>query len=249
MLTCGALFVTGTDTGVGKTAASAAIGLCLQIRGRSVAPFKPVQTGLGGGPVPDAVFVQRALGTNEPFDSICPYRLLQPLGPAVAARLEGRTIDVNTIVTAFERLRSRYETVLVEGAGGLLVEIVEGFTMADLALRLESPLVIVARPSLGTLNHTTLTIEAARRRGLEAAGVVISDFPPNPGLAEATNPAELLRLTGVPLLGVLPHDPAVDTERGELGSLAHWAVESIGPELGGRFVTDEWLATLSRRVG
>lgn len=244
LINSGGLFITGTDTGVGKTVTAAAIGLALQVAGRRVAPFKPAQTGWQDGGVADAPFVQELLGKTEPLAAICPYRLAQPLAPAVAARLEGVEIDVEQIVAAFESLRTRYDIVLVEGAGGLLVELRDGYTMAGLAARLNLPLVIVARPGLGTLNHVALTVEAARQRGLQIAGLVISGFPKQPGLAERTNPAEIVRMTALPLLGVLPFDPELDVESGRAGSIHSWAVDALAPELGGRFDQERFLAGL-----
>jgi len=134
--------------------------------------------------------------------------------------------------------------VLVEGAGGLLVEVVEGFFWADLAARLGLPLVAVVRPGLGTLNHSALTVEAARSRGLNVAGVVIVGFPQAPGEVERTNPAELERIVNVPLLGVLPFDPALDVEAGRPGNLRAWASASLAPALGGNFDAARFLSGL-----
>ena len=244
LVNSGGLFITGTDTGVGKTATVAAIGIALQAAGRRVVPFKPAQTGWQDGVTADALFVQRVLSNGEPLDAVCPYRLARPLAPAIAARLEGTEVDVEQIVDAFESLRARYDTVLVEGAGGLLVELRDGYTMAGLAARLNLPLVVVARPGLGTLNHMALTVEAARRRALPIAGLVISGFPTQPGLAERTNPAELVRMTNLPLLGVLPYDLELDVESGRAGGIHSWAVDALAPELGGHFNQERFLAGL-----
>jgi dethiobiotin synthetase len=241
-----AIFVTGTDTGIGKTVATGAIALCLQAAGYRVAPYKPAQTGWDDAVTGDAVFVQQLLGNEEPLDAVCPYRLRDALAPAVAARREGVTIDIARIRSGFESLRARYDVVLVEGAGGLLVSLTDAVHMADLALDLALPLVIVARPGLGTINHTALTVEAARRRGLEVLGVIISGYPPEPGLAAATNPAEIIRQTGAPLIGVLPLDEGIDTEGGRPGSIRSWAAASLGPILAGTFDGDAFVAGLGR---
>lgn len=238
------VFITGTDTGVGKTAVTAALALVLQARGRRVAPFKPVQTGWAANLTGDADFVLRVLGSDEPSAAVCPYRFALPAAPTVAARGEGAAIAIERIIAAYRALLERYETVLVEGAGGLLVEVSEGFTMADLAARLALPLLIVARPGLGTLNHTALTVAAAQAHGLVVLGVAICGFPAAPGPVERTNPAELVRITGVPLLGVLPFDAALDTEAGRPGALAHTAAASLAPELGGQFDAVRFLASL-----
>jgi dethiobiotin synthetase len=229
------VFVTGTDTGVGKTAAAAAIGLAARSRGRGAVPLKAAQTGWDGAITGDAEFVQAALGTEEPPDAVCPYRLRAPLAPAVAASLEGLRLDPRRVRERYEDLRERYDLVVVEGAGGLLVPFSEGVDMAGLVSLLDLPLVVVARPGLGTLNHTLLTLEAAHRRGLTVLGVILAAMPEEPGLDALTNPGALARHSPVPLLGVLPHDPGLDVESGRLGGIARWGPEAIDPLLGGTF--------------
>lgn len=158
-------FVTATDTGVGKTFVTAALATALRARGRDVAVFKPVQSGATAeDPSGDAVL----LGAD------CVYAFAAPLAPLVAARAEGRTIELEPILARARELVREHELLLVEGAGGLLVPLAEDLDLADLALALGLPLVIVARAGLGTVNHTLLTIEAARARGLELAGVVLN---------------------------------------------------------------------------
>jgi len=230
-----AIFITGTDTGIGKTVATAALGLCLQAAGCRAVPFKPAQTGWDDAVTADAVFVQSLVETREELDAICPYRLRDPLAPAVAARREGVTIDLDRIRAAFESLRARYDVVLVEGAGGLLVPLSEAALMADLASALDLPIVVVARPGLGTISHTALTVEVARRRGLQVLGVVIAGFPRQPDIASATNPAEIVRLTGVPLIGVLPFDDGIDVESGKAGAIREWARAAFGTPFPGSF--------------
>jgi len=158
-------FVTATDTGVGKTFVTAALATALRARGRDVAVFKPVQSGATAeDPSGDAVL----LGAD------CVYAFAAPLAPLVAARAEGRTIELEPILARARELVREHELLLVEGAGGLLVPLADDFDLADLAVALGLPLVIVARAGLGTVNHTLLTIEAARARGLELAGVVLN---------------------------------------------------------------------------
>jgi dethiobiotin synthetase len=229
------VFVTGTDTGVGKTVAAAAIGLAARSRGRDAIPLKPAQTGWDGAITGDAEFVQAALGTEEPADAVCPYRLRAPLAPAVAATLEGVRLDPRRVRERYEDLRGRHDLVVVEGAGGLLVPFSEGVDMAGLAALLDLPLVIVARPGLGTLNHTLLTLEAAHRRGHTVLGVILAGMPAEPALDALTNPGALARLSPVPLLGVLPFDPGLDVESGRLGDIARWGPEAVDPLLGGTF--------------
>jgi dethiobiotin synthetase len=199
-------FVTGTDTGVGKTAASIALALAERDAGRRVAYFKPVQTGLRPGEPGDADFVAAAgVAASEGV------RLAEPLAPAVAAERAGVTIDVDQLVAHSQALATRagVDLLLVEGAGGLLVPVGGELTMADLAARLGADVVVVTRPALGTLNHTALTLEAARARGLPVAGLLVCDWPAEPGVVERTN---LERLSAMaPVLGLLPDYPGLDT--------------------------------------
>src|SRR5262249_12551303 len=160
------VFVTGTDTGIGKTVVSAALGLAAQASGHTAVVLKPGQTGDDGTITGDAEFCQMVLGTDEPLDAISPIRLRAPLAPAVAARLEAARVDPDLVRGRHAALRTRYDLVIVEGAGGLLVPFADGVDMAGLAAMLGLPLIVVARPGLGTLNHILLTLEAAHRRGL-----------------------------------------------------------------------------------
>jgi len=218
------VFVTGTDTGVGKTAVAGAIARVLADAGRNVGVMKPIASGclLRCGELisPDADFLQTAAHTVDPIELVCPVRLRHPLAPTVAAALEHKKIDLARIRRAWAALKQRHECMIVEGIGGLLVSISARRTVADLARDLGLPVLIVARPALGTINHTLLTVEAARRRDLSLMGVIIDRYPRRgAGLAERTNPAELERVTGLPVLAILKDDPKVSVARGQLGSL------------------------------
>ena len=246
------IFVMGTDTGVGKTVVTAAIALAARAQGRTVAPLKPAQTGDDGTITGDADFVASLLGLDEPREALCPYHLRAPLAPAVAAQREGVRLDPAVVVRAHAALAERYDLVLVEAAGGALVPFSDGVDMAALAGMLGLPVVVVIRPGLGTLNHTLLTLEAVHRRGLTVLGTVISGYPDEPGLDAATNPQVLARISPVPLLGVIPYDPGIDTEAGRPGSLATIGPAGLDPLLGGTFsparfrrANDARLATLS----
>jgi adenosylmethionine-8-amino-7-oxononanoate aminotransferase len=197
------ILVTGTDTGVGKTAVAAALARSLRRRGFDVGVMKPAATGVP--PDDDADLLRAAAGSDDPPALVSPLRLRDPLAPAVAADLEGRTPDIEAIRAAYRTLAERHPVVVVEGVGGILVPVAWGWSVADLARDLGLSLVVVARAGLGTLNHAALTIEAARSRGLNVLGVVLNhveDEPP--GLAEETNPAALARLAGVRVLGTFP---------------------------------------------
>jgi dethiobiotin synthetase len=219
------VFVTGTDTGVGKTVVSAAVARSLQNAGRNVAIFKPLQTGNGD----DAGWAAAVAGCHGETGLL----LDEPLAPSVAARRADVKIDLQAIADRYEALRESYDAVVVEGAGGLLVGVDDTTDMADLAAMLGLPVLIASRPALGTLNHTVLTVEAARARGLDVLGVVISNYPDEPGLAERTNPAEIAKIA--PVLGVIPAIDALDVEAGvrpEDFDPRPW----LAPSLGGTFV-------------
>jgi len=194
------LFVTGTDTGVGKTVTSA--WLCLRARsaGLDVAYVKPVQTGLPPGE--RGSDADHVAGTARvPVFEL--QRFAQPLAPAVAAELEGITIDLDHLAGSIVTLAQDRDVLIVEGAGGLLVPIAGDRTMADLAKMLAAPLVVVARTGLGTLNHTALTLEAARLRELAVDRIVVADWPSTPSRTEETN---RVRLEGMHhRVELLPH--------------------------------------------
>jgi dethiobiotin synthetase len=193
------LVVTGTGTGVGKTVATAA--LAARASG-TVIVVKPVQTGVLPGEVGDVDDVRRLAGC-EVTELV---RLADPLAPDTAARLAGITLP--TVAEHEARIRDLakdFDTVIVEGAGGLLVRLdsADG-TLLDLAEALAAAVVVVVAAGLGTLNHTELTVRALRARGITPDGLVIGSWPATPGLAEQCNLADLPRLTGVPLLAVIP---------------------------------------------
>lgn len=202
--------VTATDTGVGKTVVTAGIAAALARRGVDVGVMKPFATGarrVGGRLVSDdALFLQRAAGNDDPLDLINPVCLRPPLAPSIAARVARKTVNLDGALAAWRDLRSRHSTMVVEGVGGLLVPLFTGFTVAHLARRLSLPLLIVTRPTLGTINHTALTVHAARSFGLRVAGLVINHAAKiRPGPAERHNPAALEAETGVPILGIVPY--------------------------------------------
>ncbi len=210
---CPVLIVTGTDTEVGKTVATAAIAAALAGRGQRVIAVKPTQTGLPAGDPGDAAEVARLAGVDvREF-----VRLPEPLAPDIAARRAG--VPLPSVTDHASRVASlarggEYDVVLVEGAGGLLVRLDgDGGTLADVGLRLadlgvRAGYIMVARAGLGTLNHTALTLEALDRRGLDLVGVVIGAVPQSPDLAATTNVDQLRDLAGGRLLGSLPSGAA-----------------------------------------
>jgi dethiobiotin synthetase len=205
------LFITGTDTGVGKTVVTCALLHSLRGLGIDVAPLKAVETGVGDAGPLDAIALRNAAGVDEPLDLICPQQFELPAAPNVAADHEGKKVDVTAIRRAFDELSSRYTAVLVEGAGGLMVPLTAGFDMASLAAELTVPVIVVARGSLGTINHTLLTLAELDRRGLELAGVVISHAAGALSDADALNLEELRQMLGLRLIGEIP--PLSEGER------------------------------------
>ncbi len=203
------VFITGTDTGVGKTFTTAAIARFLHDRGMRVGVMKPVTSGcvmVGGKLVSeDAELLKWASSCTAPAADIAPYLLKAPLAPSVAAAMEGVEIRFDNIVQAYKRLESGHDFMLVEGAGGLLAPLTEKLFIADLILSLQLPLIIVARPNLGTVNHTLLTSFCAEKLGITVLGVIMNQYPDVPGPAEKYAPEMITKLSGVPLLGMLPH--------------------------------------------
>jgi dethiobiotin synthetase len=208
-------FVTGTDTGVGKTVASAWLAAAARAEGRAVRYVKPVQTGLAAGAWgSDADFVRAAADV----DARELLRFPEPLAPAVAAELAGTPIDAEALVAAVKTLAADVEELLVEGAGGLLVPLADGWTMADLASALGAEVVVVTRPALGTLNHTALTLEAAHTRGLTVAGLVISGWPSKSDITERTNLERLAAMA--PVLDRIPNVDGLSVEGGTVAGFS-----------------------------
>lgn len=207
------IFITGTDTGVGKTIVAATLARLLRMNGVKVGVMKPVTSGCreenGQLVSDDALLLCQAAGITV-SDDIAPYRLCEALAPAEAARIDGVRIDFSAIKAAFLRLASIYEYMIVEGAGGLMVPLSGGLLVADLARELELPLLVVARPGLGTINHTVLTCFGAQQLGLQVAGVIINGMPEHPGLAEKSAPHQIGSLCGAPVLGIWPQRNEVD---------------------------------------
>ena len=164
-------FVTATDTEVGKTAIACGLARLLATHGHDVGVSKPVQSGaLADDPAGDAMLLRAAADASDAPHDVCPYSFAAPLAPLVASQLESRPVVADVILESIGELARRHDLLVVEGAGGLLVPVGEDWTIADLAGWLGLPLVLVARAGLGTVNHTLLTLEAARARGLESPG-------------------------------------------------------------------------------
>ncbi len=193
----GGVFVTGTGTEVGKTVVAAAIARTLAAAGREVAVFKPALTGLDDSGEPDHALLRRAAGSPQSDEQIAPYRYGPPASPHLAAALAGEEIDPDRLRAAAGEARRGADALVCEGVGGLLVPLSPGYLVRDLAADLALPLAIAASPGLGTINHTLLTIEAARNAGLEVAMIVLTPWPPDPTEVERSNRETIASLAGV----------------------------------------------------
>ncbi len=217
------IFVTGTDTGIGKTVISGALAMLLREQGKRVGVFKPVATGCRrdvrlGLICEDAEFLAHCADTDATLEEINPVRYAGELAPMVAADHTKRPIDWDAIDRSWAMLSAQNDVVVVEGAGGLLVPIDRKTTMADLIERWKLPVIVVARAGLGTINHTLLTLEAFRQRKLKVAGVVINGYRPGSAtLAEETNPDVIARLARIDIPIIVPFDPRTDVRQGIVG--------------------------------
>jgi dethiobiotin synthetase len=210
------IFVTGTDTEIGKTAITAGLAAVLKRRGIDAGVMKPISAGSRA----DAELLKRAARSNESLDTINPIYLRDPLSPNIAARREKKVLDLVPVFDAFNRLSKIHDYLLVEGVGGLLVPIADDVLVADLVARFDLPLLIVARAALGTINHTLLTIEAARARDLQVNSVIYNTLSPEgPDVSAQMSPGVVTRISGVPSSGTIPYDPDVDVDAVCLGGL------------------------------
>jgi len=212
------VFITGTDTDVGKTVVAAAVLCALRGRGFDAVPMKPVQTGGvqrdGRWTSPDQDFClhmcELSAGEDE-YQSMVPYIFEPACSPHLAVAESGRFISFDRITEAFGTLVERHDCVIAEGAGGVLVPIDTEQTMLDLMVRLNLPVVLVSRPALGTLNHTLLSLREMRRAGVEVAGVIFCESEPTTwGDIEKDNWHTIERLGEVPILGRIPFMASLD---------------------------------------
>jgi dethiobiotin synthetase len=207
-------FVTGTDTGVGKTVVAAALVAALRGRGVAVRALKPVLTGLGDPPdangAHDHELLARAAGSLP--EDVALVRYDPPVSPHLAGELGGRAVDVARLLELIREAGAACDLLVVEGVGGLRVPLTSsGYSVRELARDVGLPLVIAARPGLGTINHTLLTVESARSAALTVAGVVLTPWPEDAGVIERSNRETIERLADVPV-AALPFVPAADPE-------------------------------------
>jgi dethiobiotin synthetase len=227
------LFITGTDTGIGKTTVASALAAALSRRGIGVGVVKPVETGCPADPdgnlIPaDAVQLRWAAGRDDdPLESVCPFRFREPLAPSVASARGGVQLQLRTVSAAVRSVMSTASLTLVEGAGGLAVPLTQEATFADLARACDLRVLVIVGNRLGAINHARLTIDYVAHSRLELAGYIVNELQPDPDLAAQTNTEVLRDLLG-PALGVFPFIGQVsrtDAERQRLADLAEQALD------------------------
>jgi dethiobiotin synthetase len=203
------LLITATDTGVGKTVITAAIARALRMQGLRVGVLKPIATGCAhrreGLVSEDAELLAHHADAPQPLDVICPVRYAEPLAPAVAAQRTKRQVDWAAVQRSLDVITAASDILLVEGVGGLMVPLDEKHTLLDLATWLGAPAVIIARPGLGTINHTLLTAAALRHANVPVSGVVINRYPADvTPLPEETNPRAIEKWGKLKVLAIVP---------------------------------------------
>ncbi len=197
------VFITATDTGVGKTIVSAALASILRSQGKNAGYFKPIETGCD--PLcPDALLLSKITGQH--YDEVVLYRFREAVAPYVAEREEGKHIKIDLIFEKIKHLQEMYDYLIIEGAGGVAVPITtykeKIYTYLDLISDLNLNTLVVSRASLGTINHTYLTVESMKRRSINIKGIILNERSESPTLAEKTNPKIIEKMTGVPVITV-----------------------------------------------
>jgi len=226
------VFVTATDTGVGKTVLAAAICAALAQRGQRVAAFKPVVTGIDEEPDEwprDHELLARVATVRQEPSDVAPISYGPPVSPHLAAEMAGDSIEPHELASAARAAGDGADALVCEGVGGLLVPLTPGYLVRDLAVELDLPLVIAARPGLGTINHTLLTIEAARAVGLDVAGVVITPWPAEPNGMVRSNRETIERFGNVDVAGLPETDPDSLASAGAQLPLDDWMGTSGPP--------------------
>lgn len=231
------VFVTGTDTGVGKTLVSAALASYLSRRGVRVGVMKPLESGISLGDAElrgsDASLLKSSAQCEHSLDVICPLRFEAPLAPAIAARRLSHVIDLEMADRAFATIRATSEQVIVEGCGGIMVPVTESLDVADLAKRFDLPLMIVARAGLGTINHTGLTVNYARQKGLDLLGVILSGMDkPGDDPSHQDNAEQIEKQFDVPVLATIPKMSESMSDRDKVAAVVDvWEQEGEGLRL------------------
>ena len=223
-------FISGTDTSVGKTVVTACLLALYRKRRVDLGFMKPVETGIdpecSSEANSDAKFLLAVSGNQDALEEVCPIRLQPPAAPLQAARMTRQTIAIDSILENFRKLQARHDQILVEGVGGLMVPLKPDYFITDLIRDMDLPLIIVSRLTLGTLNHTLLTLKTAQSTGIEIAGVILNRSDNNPLNDVEKGQANLIHeLSGVPVIGECPFINPVSVERFDnqlAEEIAHW---------------------------
>ena len=227
-----AFFVTGTDTGVGKTLASVSLAAYFsRIKGLDVGVMKPFETGLPLDRTEffpcDARSLKDASGTRDGLAVINPCTFLLPLSPEAAAQEEGKEIDLGLAEGTYRKIAESHDITIVEGAGGVLVPIKENFFFRDLIKQWSLPVVVVARLGLGTINHTLLTCRSLEAEGIRVIGVILNDTDDSYDVAVKSNPQMLGKYLCAPVLGIMPHLKGREGQDPDFGLLAEMAAARL----------------------
>lgn len=231
--------MTGTDTGVGKTIATAVLAVSLREQGVNAGVMKPVETGITARHRSDSAWLMSVAPSDDPHEAVAPYRLRASAAPMIAAAAEDLTIDLQRIRSAFEVLACRHDCMLIEGVGGALVPLTADILVADLIQDLGLPVLIVARSGLGSINHTLLTVECLKSRGIPILGILFNNpIAPTENSDCHQTTGTILRWTGLRSFGELPYSDGLparwDRERSRL--MARIDVQGLLEALGLRKV-------------
>ncbi len=212
------VFITATDTGVGKTLVTSALVRCLTQRGIDVGVMKPIETGVlrSATARSDGARLRRAAGNHDPMAEVCPYVFRLPAAPLSAARAEGTTVRIATIIRAFHALRQKYAFMAVEGVGGVYAPLTSSLNVVDLIYQLKLPAIVVGHSGLGGINHALLTLQALRQRKIPILALVLNQRRPvrtkTARLQEQSTVTLLRQLSQVPVVGPIPYRPRVNQE-------------------------------------
>ena len=211
------LFITGTDTGIGKTVVTAAVLAYFQHQGEKAGVMKPIETGVdcecSSAANSDALFLMECGGIEDVLAEVCPIRLKPAASPFQAAMIENRTIQPETILSAYRTLSKKYDWMLVEGIGGVRVPITRDYEVTNLICDLGLPAVVVARMQLGTLNHTLMTLDTLKQNSIPVRGIVFNQTGFEvPDAIERDQPRLIEELSGIRVLGTFPYIDNLNTQ-------------------------------------
>ncbi len=219
-----AIFIAGTDTAVGKTMVAGGLASALRLKGLRVGVMKPISC----GGLEDAKFLMACAAVKDPIKYVNPIALKHALSPNVAAEIEKVKIDLEKINQAVSYFKKKYDILIIEGCGGLLVPIRDNFLVIDLIPMMKAQTVLVSRSGLGAINHSLLSLEALKRRKIKPLGIIFNRLSGGPlTLPESTNPEVVSKLSGVPFLGVFPYMKSCQVSCAGKAALKHIDLRKI----------------------